>query len=72
MKRTLWPGARADIAIILRDEAPADAPSGFESVAIFLSEADSSILHISGQLYDTQAMADLRSMVEAGVSTDDV
>ncbi|MGB4777387.1 MerR family transcriptional regulator [Microbacterium sp.] len=64
--------ARADIAAILRDDAPADAPAGFESVAASLSESDRSILHISGQLYDEQAMADLRSMVEVDVGAGDV
>lgn len=56
--------ARNDIAAILRDGAPADAPSGFESVAAKLSDADSSILHIYTQLYDEEAMDDLRHLVE--------
>lgn len=64
--------ARADIAAILREDAPADAPAGFESVASRLSEADRSILHISGQLYDTQAMADLRRMVEVDVTVEGI
>lgn len=57
--------ARADIAAILQAEAPADAPAGFASVASLLSEPDSAMIHITGQLYDEQAMADLRSMAEA-------
>lgn len=57
--------ARSDIAAILRDSAPADVPAGFESVAARLSEADSSIIHIYTQLYDEDAMTDLRRMVEA-------
>lgn len=64
--------ARADIAAILRDRAPADGPAGFASVASHLSEADSSILHISGQLYDETAMADLKRMVEADAGSDAV
>jgi DNA-binding transcriptional MerR regulator len=56
--------ARADIAAILRDDAPADAPPGFTSVASHLSESDSSILHIYARFYDQDAMADLRRMVE--------
>lgn len=56
--------ARADIAAILRDDAPADAPAGFASVAAHLSEADSSIIHIYTRLYDDDALADLRRMVE--------
>ncbi|WP_229068542.1 MerR family transcriptional regulator [Actinoplanes sp. DH11] len=56
--------ARADIAVILRDGAPADAPAGFESVAPRLSEADSSLIHIYTRLYDDDAMKDLRRMAE--------
>lgn len=56
--------ARAGIAAVLRDDAPADAPAGFESVASRLSEADSSIIHIYTQLYDETALADLRRMVQ--------
>lgn len=56
--------ARADIATILRENAPADSPAGFASVASRLSESDNSIIHIYTQLYDADAMADLRRMVE--------
>ena len=56
--------ARADIAAILRYDAPTDAPLGFVSVASRLSESDRSILHIANQFYDEDAMADLRRMVE--------
>lgn len=56
--------ARADIAAILRDDAPADAPPGFASVASHLSESDSSIIHLYTQFFDEEAMADLRRMVE--------
>ena len=56
--------ARAELAAILREDAPADAPAGFESLASRLPESDRSLLHISGQLYDAQAMADLRRMME--------
>lgn len=66
--------AREDIAAILREGAPADAPSGFESVAAELSDADGSIIHIFTQLYDERAMSDVRQMVEddsgAGSVTD--
>jgi DNA-binding transcriptional MerR regulator len=57
--------ARADIASILLDSAPADTPAGFEAVASRLSETDSSIIHIYAQLYDEEALADVRKMVEA-------
>ncbi|MFE2499846.1 MerR family transcriptional regulator [Streptomyces scopuliridis] len=62
--------ARTDIAAILRARASADVPAGFESVASRLSEADSSMIHIYGQLYDQNALADVQKMVEA--NTDDV
>lgn len=57
--------ARADIAAILRDRAPADVPAGFEAVASRLSEADSSMIHIYTQLYDEEALADVQKMVKA-------
>jgi DNA-binding transcriptional MerR regulator len=57
--------ARSDITVILRDGAPADTPPGFESVAPRLSAADSSLIHVYTQLYDDDAMKDLRRMVEA-------
>lgn len=60
--------ARADIAVILREGSPADVRAGFEAVAAHLSEADSSILHIAGQLYDDAAMADLHQMVQDDVA----
>lgn len=56
--------ARADIATLIRENAPADSPAGFASVATRLSPSDNSILHIYAQLYDADAMADLRRMVE--------
>jgi DNA-binding transcriptional MerR regulator len=62
--------ARADIAAILADHAPADVPPGFEPVASRLSEADSSMLHLYRRFYDDEAIADLRQMVDD--DTDDV
>lgn len=62
--------ARADIAIVLRANAPADSPAGFARVATRLSEADRSIIHISGQIYDEQALDDVRKMVEAAENDD--
>lgn len=56
--------ARADIAAIIRERAPADVPAGFESVGFRLSEADSSMIHLYTQLYDEEALADVRRMVE--------
>lgn len=62
--------ARRQIATILREGAPADAPAGFEAVASGLSEAERSILHITGQFYDVRAMADLRRIAEADALSD--
>ncbi|MCH1881938.1 MerR family transcriptional regulator [Agrococcus sp. ARC_14] len=62
--------ARADIVAILEGRAPADSPRGFEAVASQLSEADSSIIHLYSQLYDRDALDDLRQMVEDDVDED--
>jgi DNA-binding transcriptional MerR regulator len=56
--------ARADIAAVLRDGAPADTPAGFESVASRLSAADTSLIHVYTRLYDDDAMKDLKRMAE--------
>lgn len=64
--------ARADIAVILSEQAPPDAPAGFAAVASHLSEPDSSILHVYSRLYDEEAMADLRRMVEVDVEAGEV
>lgn len=56
--------ARDDIAAILRHDAPPDSPTGFVSVASRLSESDISLLHIANQLYNEEAMTDLRRMTE--------
>jgi len=57
--------ARAQIAAVLRDGAPADVPAGFASVASRLSEADTSIIHIYAKVYDADALDDLKAMVES-------
>ncbi|MEV4344490.1 MerR family transcriptional regulator [Actinoplanes sp. NPDC049596] len=57
--------ARSDIAIILREGAPADAPAGFESVVPRLTASGTSLIHVFSQLYDHDAMRDLRHMVDA-------
>lgn len=56
--------AREDIAAILREEAPADTPAGFESVAGRLTVTDTSVVHIYTQLYDEAALADVRKIAE--------
>jgi DNA-binding transcriptional MerR regulator len=55
--------ARDDIAAIMQGSAPPDAPLGFVSIASQLTDADLSILHLSNQLYDDDARADLQRMV---------
>lgn len=65
-------GARAAIAAILSGEAPTDSPPGFESVASRLSEADSSLMHISSQLFNAEALADVRRIAEADAAEDSV
>lgn len=55
--------ARREIALILSNGAPADAPAGFESVASRLSEADSSMIHVYTQMY-SDALADIHQMAE--------
>ncbi|MBE1582189.1 MerR family transcriptional regulator [Nonomuraea angiospora] len=56
--------ARSDIAVILRDGAPADTPAGFESAAANLSAADTSLIHVYTRLYDDEALKDLQRMAE--------
>ncbi|MFD6443958.1 MerR family transcriptional regulator [Promicromonospora sp. NPDC060204] len=56
--------ARSAIAAILDNGGPADVPRGFEAVAPRLSHADSSLVHVYGQLYSQAAMIDVRRMVE--------
>lgn len=61
--------ARADIAAIVEYHAPADAPPGFEAVASTLSESDNSMIHIYTQLFDQDALDDVRKM-SAGAAAD--
>lgn len=62
--------ARADIAAILRDRAPAHTPRGFESVASRLSEADRALIQVFSRLYDDESMGGLKRRVAA--ESDDV
>ncbi|MBX9472984.1 MerR family transcriptional regulator [Microcella sp.] len=64
--------AREELAAIVRDDAPADSPAGFSSVASQLSEADNSILHVFGRLYDSDALTDIQRMVEDDLATNPV
>lgn len=60
--------ARADIAAIIEYHAPADAPAGFEAVASKLSESDNSMIHIYTQLFDEDALDDVKQMSAAATS----
>lgn len=64
--------ARADLAAIRHGHAPASGPSGFEPYAETLSDADSSLIHVFGRLYDDEAMADVRKMVGEDTSPPEV
>ena len=56
---------RSSIDAVLHEGASADAPAGFESAGSRLTETDRALLHIYARFYDAEAMADLRSMVDA-------
>lgn len=56
--------ARAGIAAALAGAAVIDVPLGFELVARKLARSERALLLIYSQLYDDDALADLRSMLE--------
>lgn len=56
--------ARAEIRAIVDGASTTDLPAGFEDVAGRLSTTERSLMLVYEQLYDTEAMADLRTMVE--------
>lgn len=62
---------RVEIAAILRGASVTSMPAGFEEVSSALSEAEQSMMLIWAQLYDDEAMADLRSMLAAEPSEAD-
>ncbi|WP_043442346.1 MerR family transcriptional regulator [Arthrobacter sp. L77] len=55
--------ARAEIQAILQGTSVTGVPAGFEDVAPRLSKQDQSLMLIYSQLYDDDAMQDLRKMV---------
>ena len=55
--------ARAEIQAILQGSSVTGVPAGFEDVAPRLSKQDQSLMLIYSQLYDDDAMQDLRSMI---------
>ncbi len=56
--------ARAEIRAIIAGSTTTDLPAGFEHVAGRLSTRERSLMLVYEQLYDAEAMADLRTMVE--------
>lgn len=56
--------ARAEIRAILAGSSVTDVPAGFENVAARLSTPERSLALIYSQLYDEEAMADLRDMFD--------
>ena len=56
--------ARAEIRAILAGSSVTDVPAGFENVAARLSTPERSLALIYSQLYDAEAMADLRDMFD--------
>lgn len=56
--------ARAEIRAIVEGTSTTDLPAGFEDVANRLTTPERSLMLVYEQLYDSEAMADLRTMVE--------
>lgn len=57
--------ARAEIRGILEGSTVTDLPAGFEGVASRLSGPERSLMLIYAQLYDDEAMSDVRRMLES-------
>lgn len=57
--------ARAEIRAILHGASATDVPPGFEDVVGQLTANDRSLMLIYAQLYDDDAMTDVRQMLEA-------
>lgn len=55
--------ARAEIRAIREGASLTDVPSGFESLAKKMSTSERSLMLIYAQLYDEEAMADIREML---------
>lgn len=57
--------ARAEIRAIVEGSSATDVPPGFEKVARRLSSSERALMLIYAQLYDEEAMGDVRRMLEA-------
>ncbi|MBR8744608.1 MerR family transcriptional regulator [Nocardiopsis sp. MG754419] len=62
---------RAELADLLRHHASADVPSGFESVAAHLTDADRAMIMVSSQLFDDELIQDIRHMSTTHQELDD-
>lgn len=58
--------ARGQIRAVLQGASMTDVPAGFEDVASRLSPAERALVLVEAQLYDEDAMADVRRMIESG------
>lgn len=57
--------ARAEIRTIIDGATTADLPRGFENIAAALTPTERSLMLIYSQVYDDEAMRDLRAMLES-------
>lgn len=62
---------RAELAVILRDQAPVDVPEGFGDVARDLSDTDRAMLLIYSRVLDAEAMAEMHELVQRRDDGDD-
>lgn len=62
---------RAELAVLLRDRAPIDVPSGFGEVAGNLSDTDRKMLLLYSRVVDERGMADLRDLLNERDPIDD-
>jgi DNA-binding transcriptional MerR regulator len=56
--------ARAEISAILQGSSATDVPSGFEDLAPMLSQPERALMLVYSQLYDEEAMVDVKRMLE--------
>jgi DNA-binding transcriptional MerR regulator len=64
--------ARAEVRAILDGASVTGVPAGFENVASRLTKPEQSLMLVYSQLYDENAMADMRQMLEAESDAADV
>jgi DNA-binding transcriptional MerR regulator len=64
--------ARAEVRAILDGASVTGVPAGFENVASRLTKPEQSLMLVYSQLYDEDAMADMKQMLEAESDAADV